>query len=228
MKGYQVIISAITVLLCLTSITALASAYGQRICDEARYQCYDVKNGDTWRALFPDERNREIVQRINRTNLALSRHDVIAVPKQRDDLRYLEHAPFALERNTNGQRMVIVDLSDQAFAAYGRDGKLLHWGPIAAGKRCNYNPQNCRTPLGSYTINTQMPRSHESSVYPLETNGGAPMPYAMHYLRGFALHGSPTVPGRHASHGCVRLFVEDAKWLNHQFTDIGTRIIVRV
>ncbi|MCX7124554.1 MAG: L,D-transpeptidase, partial [Gammaproteobacteria bacterium] len=41
----------------------------------------------------------------------------------------------------------------------------------------------------------------------------------------FALHGS-TLPGYNASHGCVRLFFDDAKWLNQDFLNIGTRVTV--
>jgi len=43
---------------------------------------------------------------------------------------------------------------------------------------------------------------------------------------GFALHGSYEVPGYNASHGCVRIFVDDAEWLNEDFTDIGTRVYI--
>jgi lipoprotein-anchoring transpeptidase ErfK/SrfK len=39
----------------------------------------------------------------------------------------------------------------------------------------------------------------------------------MYFHNGFALHGSYEVPGYNASHGCVRIFVNDAKWLNQDF-----------
>jgi len=211
----------------LFSVSIIASSYGTSLCSQSRYQCHDINSGASWADMFPDPKNREIVKRINRTNLPLSRHDQIAVPANLERTKYLSHAPFSMSRDTNGRRAVVVDISDMAFGAYSKQGELIHWGPLSAGRRCNNNIGACRTPLGSYDVNTQKSVHHESSVYPLETNGGAPMPYAMHYLRGFALHGSPTVPGHHASHGCIRLFKEDAKWLNQQFTDIGTPIIVR-
>jgi lipoprotein-anchoring transpeptidase ErfK/SrfK len=46
------------------------------------------------------------------------------------------------------------------------------------------------------------------------------------------MHGSYTVPGYRASHGCVRMFNEDAQWLNKEFITLpgggkrGTRVIV--
>ncbi len=58
------------------------------------------------------------------------------------------------------------------------------------------------------------------------------MPYCMHFFMGYALHGSDQVPGYAASHGCVRMFIEDARWLNEEFIDVagpqqlGTRIII--
>ena len=47
------------------------------------------------------------------------------------------------------------------------------------------------------------------------------MPYCMYFHKGFALHGSNDIPGFRASHGCIRMFTDDAKWLNHEFVDIA-------
>ncbi len=73
-----------------------------------------------------------------------------------------------------------------------------------------------------------------SNVYPIG-RGGAKMPYCMYFHKGFALHGSPDIPGYRASHGCVRMFTKDAEWLNHSFVELsnennhysGTIIVVR-
>jgi uncharacterized protein YcbK (DUF882 family) len=56
----------------------------------------------------------------------------------------------------------------------------------------------------------------------------------MFFAPYYALHGSPQVPGFNASHGCVRLFSEDARWLNENFAQapdsrnsiLGTKVIV--
>lgn len=45
------------------------------------------------------------------------------------------------------------------------------------------------------------------------------MPWCMYFHGGFALHGSYEVPGFNASHGCIRMFVPDAEWLNQEFTN---------
>jgi lipoprotein-anchoring transpeptidase ErfK/SrfK len=50
----------------------------------------------------------------------------------------------------------------------------------------------------------------------------------MFFNGNFALHGSYNVPGYNDSHGCVRLFVNDAQWLNQEFTDgERTKVIVQ-
>jgi hypothetical protein len=48
----------------------------------------------------------------------------------------------------------------------------------------------------------------------------------MFFKGGFAMHGSRGVPGYNASHGCVRMFVDDAQWLNKDFADVGTQVII--
>ncbi len=54
------------------------------------------------------------------------------------------------------------------------------------------------------------------------------MPIVCFNINETTLHGSPKVTGYHASHGCIRLLTEDAKWLNTQFVDVGnTPVIIR-
>jgi len=73
-----------------------------------------------------------------------------------------------------------------------------------------------------------------SDIFPIG-KGGAKMPWCMFFYKGFALHGSDDIPGYRASHGCVRMFIRDAEWLNKNFVDIstdanqqrGTLVIVR-
>ena len=61
------------------------------------------------------------------------------------------------------------------------------------------------------------------------------MPYCMFFHHGQALHGEPQgLPGYNASHGCVRLYVNDVAWLRFDFVDPpmaennfrGTKVVV--
>jgi len=55
------------------------------------------------------------------------------------------------------------------------------------------------------------------------------MPYCMFFNKGQALHGSPASQVRPAnlSHGCVRLRIEDAEWIRHDFASVGTLVIIK-
>lgn len=200
--------------------------YGQELCAYPSFKCIKVKSTDTWVKLFPNLRDREIVKRLNRTNMELRYRKWIVVPTNLTQIDHMDMSPFPDLIAPPGGRLLVVNLSLQAFAAYDKEGNLVHWGPVSGGKDwCDDVGRPCRTATGSFRIIRKQGVECESSVFPVETEGGAPMPWCMHYYRGFALHGS-TLPGYHASHGCIRLFYDDAKWLNQFFTKIGTKVIV--
>lgn len=224
--------------LCLTAaaaltITAFSSTtfaaspfYGKELCHYDNFKCVTIKRGETWDNLFPDLRDREIVKRLNRTNMPLFMHSWIVVPNNLKQIEYTDIAPFNLQYNTKGQRVILVNLTLQAFGAYDTNGKLVHWGPVSGGQNyCKelYGP--CKTITGEFHIMRKGSEDCTSSQFPVDTKGGAPMPYCMHFYNGFALHAS-TLPGYHASHGCVRLFYDDAKWLNESFAKVGTKVII--
>lgn len=203
--------------------------YSHQLCSQSKYTCIKAKRGDTWEKLFPNARDQEVVKKINRTNMRLRPGFTIAVPNDLNGFSLLDFSPFPHNIDTSPSRdLLIVDLSDQAFAAYDTNGTLLRWGPVSAGK--DYCPdvhRGCRTPTGVYSIGHKGGPSCISSKYPIP-RGGAPMPYCMYFRGGYALHGSH-LPGRHDSHGCVRLFYDDAVWLNTEFVNNGsrTKVIVR-
>jgi lipoprotein-anchoring transpeptidase ErfK/SrfK len=124
-----------------------------------------------------------------------------------------------------------------AWAAYNEGGELVWWGPVSPGSgHCTKSQGECLTPSGSFRIIRKSDETCVSTVFPIRSDGesgGAIMPYCMHFWRGFALHGSEDVPGYAASHGCVRMFIQDARWLNEEFIDLpgaggktGTRVII--
>ena len=123
-----------------------------------------------------------------------------------------------------------------AWAAYDEGGELVWWGPASPGSgRCSASEGHCITPSGAFRVIRKQDIECISTAFPRRANGdngGAPMPYCMHFFRGYALHGSYDVPGYRDSHGCVRIFIEDARWLNEEFIDVpgtglkGTRVIV--
>jgi lipoprotein-anchoring transpeptidase ErfK/SrfK len=164
-----------------------------------------------------------VVKKVNRMNTALRAGMVIAVPNNIDSVGLMELAPFSSKIDAPQTNLVQISLSKLAWGAYDANGNLVNWGPVSGGKNyCADVRRGCKTPTGSYVVYSEKGANCKSSRFPLETHGGAPMPYCMHFKGGYAMHGSPTVPGFHASHGCVRMFTEDAKWLNINFVESGS------
>jgi lipoprotein-anchoring transpeptidase ErfK/SrfK len=200
--------------------------YGANLCSYPEFHCIHIKPSDTWTTLFPNERQREMVKRLNRTNTPVNYRSWIVVPNNMSQIDYMDLSPFPNTIKATGQKLVIVNLGLQAFGAYDENGNLVHWGPVSGGKGwCPDAHRYCYTAVGSFKVISKEGPECVSTKFPMETEGGAPMPYCMYYYRGFALHGS-TLPGFNASHGCIRLFVEDAEWLNKHFLKEGDQVIV--
>ncbi len=135
---------------------------------------------------------------------------------------------FPKTRVATGRKVIVFDPKLTAWAAYDANGHRVKTGRASGGKGyCADVGRSCRTPSGTYKIFSKKGADCKSSKFPIETNGGAPMPYCMHFHKGFALHGSYNVPDYNASHGCVRVLPSAARWLNQDFADIGTTLIVR-
>jgi len=223
-------------LLCLIPTGRATPLFGEKYCHQPDFSCIKVKSGDTWEKLFPRPDNKNLVRRVNRMNTPLRQGMIIAVPHHLDSLSLYDISPFPRDIGFIGEKIIYVNQSQQAWGAYDESGSLVWWGPISSGLTdCTQVYGGCKTPMGEFRIVRKQDIDCISSTFPQRANGnngGAPMPYCMHFFRGFALHGSPSVPGYPASHGCIRLFIEDAQWLNQEFIDLpgggfkGTRIVI--
>ncbi|MBA2655687.1 MAG: L,D-transpeptidase [Tatlockia sp.] len=212
-----------------------ANYFGTALCAYPNYQCIKVGSGQSWESLYPNEQQRDVVQRLNRSYNNLWAGKVIAVPKDLNNKTLLDFSPFPLTVEPDGEKQVIVDQDKLAWGAYDRDGKLVKWGPVSSGRnRCPDAARSCLTMTGIFHFFSKENERCRSNVYPLG-KGGAKMPFCMYFHKGFALHGSPDIPGFRASHGCVRMFTRDAEWLNHNFVELsneannylGTKVVVR-
>lgn len=225
------------------SILFISHAYAGKIslelCNSSDYHCVTIKNGEDWESLFKNPKERDLVQRVNRMNIELKPGMIIAIPNHLNELTIYDVSPFPRYIPSTGEKTIYVDQNKLAWGAYNEQGELIHWGPASPGvgpNRCSKSQGDCSTPSGSFRIIRKNDETCISTVFPVRENGesgGALMPYCMHFWRGFALHGSEEVPGYAASHGCIRLFVQDARWLNEDFVDlpgaggkIGTRVII--
>lgn len=200
--------------------------YGYRICqDTAHFSCYITKSSDRWERLFPNEDQMEFEKKLNHINIHLEPGMVLAIPRS-SNIELLDYSPFSQQISPPGERIIIVSLSREAWAAYSEQGTLVRWGPVSSARGyCPDIGHGCHTPHGDFSIYEKQGRGCFSTKFPVG-RGGAPMPYCMFFHGGFALHGSYELPGYNASHGCIRMFIDDAEWLNEEFTDIGTRVYV--
>lgn len=201
--------------------------YGAKICGNSQYDCLRVQPGQTWWTLFPDPTQLDVVRRLNRMNTKLYPGMILAVPRDISTATVMEISPFSQQITAPGKKTIIVDPNINAWAAYDADGNLVKWGPASAGR--DYCPdihRGCHTVVGQFAVFDKGGPKCVSSKFPVG-EGGAPMPYCMHFHGGYALHGSDEVPGFNASHGCVRMFVQDAEWLNQNFVDKGTEVIIK-
>lgn len=201
--------------------------YFTQLCESPKFNCRKVRPGETWADLFPDVKTRDLVQRLNRTNVPLRYRSMLIEPRDMDNLNYQQWSPLPTHKDTNGKRLLYIDLDLFAFGAYDKDGALVKWGPASGGKPwCEDTKSGCSSAIGKFHVYQMRGEFCQSGTYPIEENGGAPMPYCMYYHKGFAIHGSTLSGFINRSRGCVRLFDEDAKWLNKRFVRVGTEVIV--
>ena len=134
---------------------------------------------------------------------------------------------FPLKLAATGERQFVFDPKASAWAAYDENGIRLMTGSGSGGKNmCEDVNQPCRTVTGTFHVYNKRGADCKSGEYPVETFGGAKMPYCMYFFRGFTIHAAFDVPPMPSSHGCIRVVPSAAKWLNEQFITIGTKVTV--
>jgi len=134
---------------------------------------------------------------------------------------------FPMQIRANGQKLFIFDPKAWAWAAYDAEGHRVMTGSASGGRdMCEDVGKPCRTVTGTFRVYNKRGINCKSGEYPVETEGGAKMPYCMYFFQGFTIHAAYEVPLYNSSHGCIRVLPSAAKWLNEQFITIGTRVIV--
>src|SRR5215213_9837762 len=116
------------------------------------------------------------------------------------------------EKLPPGPLQIIISIKKQQLSLYS-GGQLVAQSPVSTGVPGH------PTPHGVFSI-IQKQIYHESNIY-----SSAPMPYMQRITwSGVAMH-QGVVPGRPASHGCIRLPAAFAKRL-WSITKIGARVII--
>lgn len=143
-----------------------------------------------------------IVLKINRLDRKhLRANATLIVPDANADLASLSPLPRKLETARSIPKLLLVSRQAQAFGGY-EFGELVYWGPTSTGKK------STPTPAGLFHTNWRK-RETRSSVNP---SWVLPWCFNIDNMSGVAFH-KFDLPGYPASHGCVRLLEEDAKWI---------------
>jgi lipoprotein-anchoring transpeptidase ErfK/SrfK len=114
--------------------------------------------------------------------------------------------------------IITVDISDQIMLVE-TPTDYYEWN-VSTGRK-GYN-----TPRGVFQP-YHMAKMHYSRKY-----DNAPMPNSIFFLDGYAIHATDAINnlGRPASHGCIRLHPQNAKWLYRIVSEYGkenTTIIIQ-
>jgi ankyrin repeat protein len=125
-----------------------------------------------------------------------------------------ECVQLLLGRGPSREELRIEISLDQQKAEMLRDGVTVFTAPISSGRK------GFPTPTGDFIV-TDKKRDHRSSIY-----RDAKMPYFMRLsCRDFGMH-EGALPGRPASHGCIRLPGAAARKLFRE-VPIGTWVTIR-
>jgi hypothetical protein len=159
-----------------------------------------------------------------------SRHALVAFQKvegrapdgrlDRDELEALRAArrPEPLE---TGYAHVEVDLEKQVLFVVEEDGTVSKVLPVSTGNGEYFTSEGWTrravTPTGRFKVSRKIDGWRKAPLGSLF--------YPNYFLGGVAIHGSPTVPARPDSHGCVRIPVYAAKEFS-SITPVGTVVVV--
>ena len=142
------------------------------------------------------------VLRLNRVDLDhVARLDSVVVPEPAAGFRFASPLPSRLAAFEATPKLVIVSVAVQAFAAYD-SGRLVRWGPVCTGAAAS------PTLPGTFYVTWKLPE-HRST-----TDSTWVMRWCVNIENrvGTALH-QYALPGRPASHCCIRLTEADARWV---------------
>jgi lipoprotein-anchoring transpeptidase ErfK/SrfK len=137
------------------------------------------------------------------------------------DLEALNSAKRPEARHNTGVRHVEVDISRQVLFLVEGDGTVKLVLPVSTGNEKKYLDkgkwQIAHTPRGQFEIERKINGVRKASLGNLY--------YPSYFYGGVAIHGSPSVPVRPASHGCVRIprFADQAFF---KMVKIGTEVYV--
>ena len=173
----------------------------------SRARHFHLVPAESWgRFAALDSAERQVIHKLNRIDADRLGHRWIVVPDSIDAELSYSPLPESLPILATVPKFILVSREVQAFGAYD-NGVLVRWGPTSTGK--------LTTPTDSGLFFTNWKSRHAIST----DDPTWLLDWYVNFvaLKGIAFH-QYDLPGRPASHGCVRLLEVDAQWL-YQWTD---------
>jgi peptidoglycan hydrolase-like protein with peptidoglycan-binding domain len=124
-------------------------------------------------------------------------------------------------RGSGGGTRVEVDLTKQVLYVV-KGGQITRILPVSSGSGVKYRTKSgslatALSPVGYYTVQRRIVGERHADLGTLYD--------PQYFYKGWAIHGSNSVPAYPASHGCIRVTRTDAKWLLGQIA-VGTHVYV--
>jgi hypothetical protein len=156
---------------------------------------YQVKRGDVLSKIAPYKHFDLIfkVNKIDKNHLPVGKS--ILIPVDHEKASAFLPVPELIERDE--PRILCIFLDRQYFGAY-ENGKLSFWGPVSSGRK------GMDTPAGKFSVKWKNKLYHSKKY-------NSDMPFAINISNDGVFIHEQALPGRPASHGCIRLLREDAQ-----------------
>jgi len=115
-----------------------------------------------------------------------------------------------------GAKRAEVNLTEQRLRAW-QGGRLVLETRVSSGR-------NGRTPSGDFRAGPYKARKHYSTLY-----DNAPMPWSVQVNGNVFIHGFSSVPSYPASHGCIRVPLDEGNPARffYEWIDVGTPVRIR-
>ena len=148
-----------------------------------------------------DSAQRQVIYKLNRIDGDHLRRRWLVAPDSIDEELSYSPLPAVLPAVATVSKFILVSRRVQAFGAY-EHGVLVRWGPTSTGKRAT--PTDSGLFFTNWKSRQAISTDDPSWLLDWYVNFIA--------LKGVAFH-QYDLPGRPASHGCVRLLEVDAHWM---------------
>lgn len=146
---------------------------------------------------------KEIILSLNRIDERRLKPGLELIIPDEVSENFFDYSPFPEQLNLLDSipKTLVINQRIQAFGIY-ENGYLCYWGPVSSGK------ESTPTPNGLHYANFKAKRK-VSTVNPSWI-----LPYYFNFMNfeGVGVH-QYTMPGFPASHACVRLYMDDAKYI---------------